>query len=146
MEKDKYYKPILGNDEHLLESTETPGRFRGLSRTSDNKNPDIPEWEEYVFDNESSSGPPTEAIAAAVGAAFLIGMVTKEYIIPFIQKLPKLHIGATDYSVIEKEALVESDESDSMDDSDTQVTCENNNYNHEFRMHIYEPEYEEMVS
>ena len=41
--KRKTYTPLLGDDEHLVSSRKTPGRVRGLSQDSNNKNTDIPE-------------------------------------------------------------------------------------------------------
>lgn len=51
--KKRYYKPILNDDEHLLHSKENPDRFRGLSRDSDNKNQNIPEFEAVDVDEIS---------------------------------------------------------------------------------------------
>lgn len=48
---EKVYKPILGEGEHLLSSTDNPGRVRGLSRDENNQNPGIPEFEEYDIDD-----------------------------------------------------------------------------------------------
>lgn len=44
--KRKAYNPVIRDDEHLVPSRKTPGRVRGLSQNSNNKNTDIPEWEE----------------------------------------------------------------------------------------------------
>lgn len=44
---EKYYKPVIGETEHLLQSKENPNRVRGLSRDENNDNPRIPEWEEF---------------------------------------------------------------------------------------------------
>lgn len=43
---EKYYKPIMKKGDHLVSSKDNPNRVRGLSRDKNNKNPDIPEWEE----------------------------------------------------------------------------------------------------
>lgn len=51
--KKRYYKPILKDDEHLLHSKENPERFRGLSRDSNNKNQNIPEFEAVDVDEIS---------------------------------------------------------------------------------------------
>lgn len=48
---EKVYRPILGEREHLLSSTDNPGRVRGLSRDENNQNPGIPEFEEYDTDD-----------------------------------------------------------------------------------------------
>lgn len=48
---EKVYRPILGEGEHLLSSTDNPGRVRGLSRDENNQNPGIPEFEEYDTDD-----------------------------------------------------------------------------------------------
>lgn len=48
---EKVYRPILGEGEHLLSSTDNPGRVRGLSRDENNQNPGIPEFEEYDIDD-----------------------------------------------------------------------------------------------
>ena len=53
--KRKVYTPVLDNDKHLVSSRKTPGRVRGLSQDSDNKNTDIPEWEEEEI-NEVTHG------------------------------------------------------------------------------------------
>lgn len=47
---EKYYKPILKDGDHLVQSKKNPKRVRGQSRDADNKNPDIPEWEEVEIE------------------------------------------------------------------------------------------------
>lgn len=47
----KVYTPIVKEGTHLLHSTENPNRVRGLTRDSNNQNPDIIEWEEYDLDD-----------------------------------------------------------------------------------------------
>lgn len=44
--KDKYYKPVIKDNEHLVKSHNNPDRVRGLSRDENNKNQNIIEWEE----------------------------------------------------------------------------------------------------
>lgn len=39
------YRPILDDDQHILDSKKTKGRIRGLARDKNNKNPTIPEFE-----------------------------------------------------------------------------------------------------
>lgn len=101
-DSDKYYRPILDDDEHLLESTKTPGRYRGLSRDYNNENPGIPEWEEVEFDDRSDSdfGAYAEAAVTVVELAILLAPIVKKYIIPFVKQLPILTIGGIDYSVL----------------------------------------------
>ncbi len=57
---EKYYKPILKDGDHLVHSSKNPDRVRGQSRDSDNKNPDIVEWEEVEI--EEYSGPSREEL------------------------------------------------------------------------------------
>lgn len=83
--EEKYYKPIINDDEYLVESTQTPGRVRGLSRDRDH-NPGIPEWEEIVFDNEVPSGSSAEAITMLVGLGIGIGVVLQKYVVPWAKK------------------------------------------------------------
>lgn len=47
---EKVYKPVLGKGAHLVRSKNNPERVRGQSRDSNNKNPDIVEWEEVDLD------------------------------------------------------------------------------------------------
>lgn len=47
----KVYTPIVKEGDHLLHSTANPNRVRGLTRDSNNQNPDIIEWEEYDLDD-----------------------------------------------------------------------------------------------
>lgn len=54
---DKVYKPIVKEGDHLLRSKDNPNHVRGLTRDSENKNPDIIEWEEYDLDDLQSSAP-----------------------------------------------------------------------------------------
>jgi len=51
----KYYTPDIDDNEHLLPSKTNPKKVRGLSRDENNKNPDIPEWEEVSVDEILSS-------------------------------------------------------------------------------------------
>ena len=51
---EKVYRPIMGEGEHLVSSRDNPDRVRGLSRDEDNKNPNIPEWEELDLDDLKS--------------------------------------------------------------------------------------------
>lgn len=53
--KRKTYTPLLGDDEHLVSSRKTPGRVRGLSQDSNNKNTDIPEWEEVEIREKTTA-------------------------------------------------------------------------------------------
>lgn len=53
--KRKAYTPLLGDDEHLVSSRKTPGRVRGLSQDSNNKNTDIPEWEEVEIREKTTA-------------------------------------------------------------------------------------------
>lgn len=67
--KKKYYTPIIKSDEHLVKSKDNPTRVRGVSLDSDNKNVDIPEWEEHETDTTK------EALAyALIGAAVAKGI------------------------------------------------------------------------
>lgn len=87
MDKDIYYKPVLSDDEHLLESSKTPGRYRGLSRDINNENPDIPEWEAYEIDDEDeSSGSDIASYAALAIALVHLADFTIKYIIPFTKE------------------------------------------------------------
>lgn len=45
---EKLYRPIIKDGDHLVRSSKNPDRVRGQSRDSDNKNPDIVEWEEVA--------------------------------------------------------------------------------------------------
>ena len=77
----KVYRPKTKDGHHLVRSKENPDRVRGLSFDENNKNPDIPEWEEVDVDDltDSSSDDQQEApvqeiwsklaIAAFCGAA-----------------------------------------------------------------------------
>lgn len=53
--KRKVYQPVIGDDEHLVPSRKTPGRVRGLSQDSNNKNTDIPEWEEEIIREKTAT-------------------------------------------------------------------------------------------
>ena len=44
--REKLYKPIIKDGDHILHSKENPNRVRGLTRDKNNKNPSIIEWEE----------------------------------------------------------------------------------------------------
>lgn len=44
--REKLYKPIIKDGDHILHSKENPNRVRGLTRDKNNKNPNIIEWEE----------------------------------------------------------------------------------------------------
>ena len=77
---EKVYRPVVKDGDHLVRSKDNPSRVRGLSRDENNKNPDIPEWEEFDLDDltsESSSysysqtrlSPEMEALAATLGEA-----------------------------------------------------------------------------
>lgn len=48
---EKLYRSLTGADEHLLKSKENPDHVRGLSRDAENKNPNIPEFEEIDLDD-----------------------------------------------------------------------------------------------
>lgn len=50
----KVYTPIVKEGDHLIRSTANPNRVRGLTRDSNNQNPDIIEWEEYDLDDLKS--------------------------------------------------------------------------------------------
>lgn len=77
----KVYKPKTKDGHHLVRSKENPDCVRGLSFDENNKNPDIPEWEEVDVDDlkDSSSDDQQQAsvqdiwgklaIAAFCGAA-----------------------------------------------------------------------------
>ena len=82
MEKDIYYKPVLDDDEYLLESSKTPGRVRGLSRDKNN-DPDIPEWIPYVIDDDDSSSSDFASYAAMALIIAELAELTIKYIIPF---------------------------------------------------------------
>lgn len=47
---EKFYRPIIGEGDHLVSSRDNPDRVRGLTRDENNKNPNIPEWEEVNMD------------------------------------------------------------------------------------------------
>ncbi|MEE5993826.1 MAG: hypothetical protein V3G42_11365 [Oscillospiraceae bacterium] len=49
--EEKYYIPVIKENEHLTQSKKNPHRVRGTSRDENNKNPDIPEFE--VIDKET---------------------------------------------------------------------------------------------
>lgn len=90
---EKIYKPILEDGEHLLRSTDNPDYFRGLSRDENNKNPNIPEWEEYDSDDLIDSGQRASS-ESSVNAKMIVGAIgiaigaclPKAYL--FIKKLP----------------------------------------------------------
>lgn len=52
---EKVYKPIVKDGDHLIRSKDNPDRVRGLTRDENNRNPDIPEWEEYDIDDLRSN-------------------------------------------------------------------------------------------
>lgn len=54
---EKLYRPIIKDGDHLVRSSKNPNRVRGQSRDSDNKNPDIVEWEEVEVDEYSDYKP-----------------------------------------------------------------------------------------
>lgn len=56
-------------DRHLDSSTVNPEHFRGVSRDSQNKNPDIPEWK-YLCEQESDLINVGIAIGVAAAGAF----------------------------------------------------------------------------
>lgn len=58
MEK-KLYRPILKEGDHLDKSRKNKNRVRGVSRDSDNNNPDIIEWEEVDVEEQSAQDVPT---------------------------------------------------------------------------------------
>lgn len=113
---EKYYRPILDEDEHLLDSTKTQGRVRGLSRDSNNENPDIPEWEEVEIDDDSDSdfGDYARVAAATAELIIILAPFVQNYVIPFVKELPILTIGATDYSAlhIERNKIITTDSVD----------------------------------
>ena len=49
--KEKAYRPIIKEGDHLLHSKDNPSRVRGLTRDENNKNQDIIEWEEIDVDD-----------------------------------------------------------------------------------------------
>lgn len=62
--KRKVYSPVIGDDEHLVPSRKTPGRVRGVSQDSENKNTDIPEWEEEEIEEKTTLDGVLEVIGA----------------------------------------------------------------------------------
>lgn len=85
---EKLYRPVISDRQHLVNSTKTPGRVRGLARDENNKNPDIPEWEEVEIEdrydntiNESyldeeyrpQLSPEEEKLAQEIGVAIAVG-------------------------------------------------------------------------
>lgn len=96
----KVYKPIIKDGDHLVRSKEHPERVRGLSRDGDNKNQDIPEFEEVDLedlreDNGSEKSVLTaqqkeiaDQIGTILGTAILAGMVyvTEKQIKPWWQR------------------------------------------------------------
>lgn len=99
---DYYYKPVLKDDQHLLSSQDNPDRVRGLARDSNNKNPDIIEWERYEFDDDDSNESENEfddpddtaesssrkaliaILAAGLTAMAAVGVI--KYLIPKIRR------------------------------------------------------------
>lgn len=55
----KLYRPILKEGDHLDKSRKNNNRVRGVSRDSNNKNPDIIEWEEVDVEDQSAQNVPT---------------------------------------------------------------------------------------
>ena len=51
---EKLYRPIIKEGDHLVRSSKNPERVRGQSRDSNNKNPDIIEWEEVEVEKSPS--------------------------------------------------------------------------------------------
>ena len=51
---EKLYRPLIKEGDHLVRSSKNPDRVRGQSRDSNNKNPDIVEWEEVDVDESPS--------------------------------------------------------------------------------------------
>lgn len=104
---EKYYKPVLKNGKHLLDSKDHPGRKRGLARDKNNKNQDIIEWEEYDIEdlqntdynpysyekNEFQLSEEQEEIAQmigeALGAAVVAGgiVLVREVIAPWFRRI-----------------------------------------------------------
>lgn len=83
---EKLYRPILNEDEHLLQSTKNPDRVRGLARDENNKNPDIIEWEEVDISDfqyseyqgnpqETHLSPEEEELAEKLGVALAAASV-----------------------------------------------------------------------
>lgn len=74
--KRKVYTPVLDDDEHLVSSRKTPGRVRGLSQDSDNKNTNIPEWEEEEI-NEVTHG---DEVLKGIGGLALLYAVYRAFL------------------------------------------------------------------
>ena len=86
---EKYYKPILKDGDHLVQSSKNPDRVRGQSRDANNKNPDIVEWEEveipdyndYEYepipyeDRQVQLSPEEERLAQEIGEALAAGTI-----------------------------------------------------------------------
>lgn len=97
----KVYKPIIKDGDHLVRSKEHPDRVRGLSRDGNNKNPDIPEFEEVDLDDlqddrnsANYNGQLTrqqkemaDQIGTALGYAIIAGVfyVTEKQIKPWLR-------------------------------------------------------------
>lgn len=93
---EKLYRPIIKDGDHLVRSSKNPDRVRGQSRDSENKNPDIVEWEEVEVDDYSDYelipyeerqvqlSPEEERLAQAIGGALAAGtiMLLKEVVAP----------------------------------------------------------------
>lgn len=99
---EKVYRPILKDGDHLANSTSNPDRKRGVSFDDNNKNPDIPEWEELDLDElydennyyqpryemERTELPPeAQAAAEAIGEAVAAGIIyaVENYAVPWIR-------------------------------------------------------------
>lgn len=78
---EKLYRPIIKDGDHLVRSSKNPDRVRGQSRNSENKNPDIIEWEEVMVEEvyghepipyeerQVQLSPEEEQFAQAIGEA-----------------------------------------------------------------------------
>ena len=94
---EKLYRPIIKDGDHLVRSSKNPDRVRGQSRDSEDKNPDIVEWEEVEVNDYSDYepipyeerqvqlSPEEERLAQAIGEALAAGtlLLLKEVVAPW---------------------------------------------------------------
>ena len=81
--KEKLYRPILKEGDHLVKSKENEGRVRGVSQDVNNKTTDIVEWEEVEVEDQSDNyelqntelTPEQRQIAELIGTALASGII-----------------------------------------------------------------------
>lgn len=86
--REKLYRPIIKDGDHLVKSKENEGRVRGVSQDANNKTTDIIEWEEVEVDDQtynyededftlqhSQLTPEQRKLAEMIGTAIAAGII-----------------------------------------------------------------------